>query len=383
MSRQYKIFLSFAQKPRLSATSRAEIVQIDHTISQARVRDLETGCESIVAVAQEDCSEQLRDVVTLGKGVLRVECDIDVSRIQQIHLAVDEAAFDEAVTNGLLSRQRRPSSIWREVYGERPKVPTQLPEHDTGDVVMEQDGGILQSPIPWNSKYPLHEHQIRSVNWMGLHESTLPREIAYAGNLRITETWYLDTEGECLTTDASWREAQVSGGILADGTGKGKTATVLSLVSSLRPLTRLQTTTSTGCKYSSDTLLILPINLVAQWRDEISKFVGEGFRVVFLVHGNDVRNATMQTLLDAHMVITTFHFLRSSKPYLEMVETALRSRARSRASLISWARMENRSEPLLEAVYWRRIVVDEIHTTFESPETCATCVSSTRLRCGV
>lgn len=79
----------------------------------------------------------------------------------------------------------------------------------------------------------------------------------------------------------------------------------------------------------------------------------------------------MKDILSCKAVVTTFHFLRASKPYAEMVESALSGRQRSRPVLSSWSRVEGSTHPLLEAVGWRRVVVDEIHDTFDSPRDLA------------
>ena len=120
----------------------------------------------------------------------------------------------------------------------------------------------------WNKDYPLYDHQKQSVGFIQSVENG-SGTIQYEGNIVIGSTgWYIDTENECLTTDPSWREAQSKGGILADGTGTGKTATILysSLSNVKKPVIRTNNYTSKA------TLLIVPINLVGQWIDEVNKF---------------------------------------------------------------------------------------------------------------
>ena len=213
-------------------------------------------------------------------------------------------------------------------------------------------------------------------------EREAPKPLTYPGNLRITDAWYVDTENECFTTDASTREAHLTGGICSDGTGTGKTATLLYLMAASleeeedEDQTEDEPPPTTGAamgrRYTSKgTLVILPLNLVSQWQTELTKFL-EGqagsrpLRVAWLVQGKDVRHLSLRDLCDADLVVTTFHFLRASKPYAELVESALGHQPRTRVVLSAWARQPGHTEPIVEAVHWRRVVVDEIHQAFES-----------------
>ena len=75
----------------------------------------------------------------------------------------------------------------------------------------------------------------------------------------------------------------------------------------------------------------------------------------------------MRALCDDYdVVLTTFYFLRSCRAYGDLIDSALGGRPRTRASLSSWARLPGHGQPVLEAIRWRRVVVDEIHQTFES-----------------
>jgi hypothetical protein len=68
---------------------------------------------------------------------------------------------------------------------------------------------------------------------------------------------------------------------------------------------------------------------------------------------------------DYDIVLTTFNFLRSCKAYVDLVDAAMGGRPRSRASISAWCRQKNHNEPILEAVEWRRVIVDEIHQMFD------------------
>tara|TARA_B110001452_G_scaffold123280_1_gene102228 strand:- start:2195 stop:3493 length:1299 start_codon:yes stop_codon:yes gene_type:complete len=86
-----------------------------------------------------------------------------------------------------------------------------------------------------------------------------------------------------------------------------------------------------------------------------------------MLSARDLRSVNMTNVChDYDIVLTTFNFLRSCKAYLDLVDAAMGSRPRSRASLSAWSRQRNHEEPILEAVQWRRIIVDEIHQTFDA-----------------
>ena len=286
----------------------------------------------------------------------RIECNIYNKSVVNMVLAINEDAFLEEMQsclNGEVHLVGLLMDIWREA-----RIPLTL----TSTFTTCDDASFNNNH--WNSEYPLYEHQKQSIAWMRqreLHDSLFK----YYGNIALSETgWFVDTENQCLTQEPSWREAHCRGGILADGTGTGKTATVLYHIVSHSNI--VVPSSSLGSKA---TLIIVPVNLVTQWKDEIRKFCSE-VSLVVLVQAKDLKGVTIKHLLDSDIVLTTFHFMRSCKPYSDMVEAALEQRGlgrtRTRAAYAAWSRIPNYKDPILEAVYWRRIVIDEIHTVFES-----------------
>lgn len=347
------VVLTFASRPRVGPTSRHTIQAVDPGISC-----LQLDNDSSVRIDPQDCTEVLREVVRHGDDVVRVDCDIACGRVVQLLLLVDVARFVLYSHQGRVRAEEflveLARSIWREARVPSLPMPCQ-PSVD------------LPCASLWKyDKYPLFAHQCSSLGRMHDIESHIPGRITYTGNLRISDEWYLDTERECFTRDPSVREALLVGGLCADGAGTGKTATVLHLVAaslSLSPPPPLPS----GNRYPSQaTLILLPVNLVSQWQREIAKFLNPGLTVLTITQMRDLK-CTLADLVRADIVISTFQFLRSSKSYQDMVETALGGRTRSRSSLSVWARQLNHSEPVLEAIEWRRIVVDEIHQVFERP----------------
>ena len=348
----FQCVFSFAQKPhRGGHLIRGRITSLDLTISQASV--VMDGDEAaVVNMDAQDCSPTLREVVLHGGAAVCVQCDFESSgnHSVQLYLMVQQETLDTELQAGTLIVEEALINLSRSVWREARVPPPPCSLHTSA---------VAANACPYwkDSEYPLFLHQRESVDWMRDIELRNPVEFQYAGNLRITQTWYLDTEHECFTMDPSFRDACLRGGICADGMGRGKTATALRLI--VETLTEKFATK----RYESNaTLIILPLNLVSQWQTELAKFVSPDVRVVWMVQGKDVKNNTMKSLCeDADVVVTTFYFLRTSKSYIELT-----SKLKSRAALSSWARNPNRVDPILEAISWKRIVVDEMHEVFES-----------------
>ena len=373
--------LSFAQKRATGGVVRGGVVtDVDLVMSAIRVHLFEEdGCtvssstqQFAVTLETQDCHLCLRDLVRLHSSYARLECDLDMSTPNgtifsiELHLSVNATAIDEVMESlGTFDAEEYTIQLARAVWREA-RVPV------TSPIRPLEEGEVSAEPLSnslWRSDtLPLYAHQCRSTQWMADLEARSDRgePLLYAGNLRVTSQWFLDTEGECFTRDPSVREAHLSGGVCADGTGMGKTATTLFHMTQedlhLPPATALN-----GSLYvARGSLVILPLNLVAQWQTEVGKFFQfPGPSTVWLVQGKDTRHITMQQLCEAHLVFTTFSFLRTSKVYAELMESALQGRPRTRATLSAWARQAGRKEPIIEAVTWRRVVIDEIHQTFE------------------
>lgn len=303
----------------------------------------------------QDCTDVLNDVITKGGNIVVVEADIDNGRVVQMHLMIDKKRFEECMNRGggfdaeehVITLAK---NVWREA---RTQVQTQTVDLSPSDAHLRHH---------WND-YDLFDHQKKTLRWLKAVEHNGPRMIRYPGNLFVTDTWYLDTECECFTQNPSMREAQLIGGVCADGTGTGKTATFLALVADSLNDRMSYPLPQMGCYRTNASLIIVPRNLVSQWQREVQKFL-RSVKVHVLTTVRDIR--PMQFILNQDIIITTMQFLRQSK-YVESVETALGGKLRSRASLSSWARRPGQTTCILEAIEWRRIVVDEVHDLLGNP----------------
>jgi SNF2 family DNA or RNA helicase len=211
-----------------------------------------------------------------------------------------------------------------------------------------------ETPSQWCK--PLWSRQRRSLAWMRAHEQTL--RLSYDANIKVGTTgWYVDTTAEVLTQNPGTEETRVRGGILSDGTGSGKTVVSLALAAD-----------HASTHDIGGTLIIVPLNLPSQWQREIDQFCAH-LTVARMLSAKDLRGQKLSTLREAHIVITTFHFLRSNRSYADMVESELQAvgARRSKASIASWARLANRDAPIVEAIHWTRVIVDEMHEIADNP----------------
>jgi DNA repair protein RAD5 len=117
--------------------------------------------------------------------------------------------------------------------------------------------------------------------------------------------YYLNPYSSELSLDFPTSEQQCRGGILADEMGLGKTIEILSLVHTNRmdrstldtteeAFSRLSTTSSNVVRPSPTTLIVCPMSLLSQWRDEAINSSDGSLKVA--VYYGDTRDWTENSL---------------------------------------------------------------------------------------
>eukprot|EP01137_Pigoraptor_chileana_P007773 Opistho-2@53784 len=107
------------------------------------------------------------------------------------------------------------------------------------------------------------------------------------------------------------------GGILADDMGLGKTVQILSLVvTNPSPVTLISWRTGSQpvakgtrqprLSFSRATLIVCPLSLLAQWRDEIELHTGLKSNAVLVYYGADGNKGTLNFATAAEIVLTTY-----------------------------------------------------------------------------
>jgi SNF2 family DNA or RNA helicase len=216
----------------------------------------------------------------------------------------------------------------------------------------------------WKKDVLLFPHQLQTVRWILSMESNFPLPISYSSNIALVpKKVFVDTVQECISDRSERRTVLVNGGISADTMGSGKTAVALRVA--CEPFAGRG---EEGKNYMSRaSLIIVPINIAGQWMGEMDKFLTSSVSILTLFTARDMKDVTMSSLCNNYdVVLTSFGFLRSCKTYVEAVEAALGNKQRSKVSLSTWANQRNHQEPVLEAVFWKRIIVDEIHNVFSN-----------------
>lgn len=345
-----ELLFSFAQHPRTGPVVTKHVHHIDSSKSLATCGDDET----VVSMEPQDCTDVLKDVVLHGGCITCVHADVESGRVVQLHLLIDKKRFEKCIIDGGFPEEEHlialAKSVWREA-----RTPTHHMPFSSWYVDFDKR--------QWNDAFPLFEHQVQTLGWLKHVEANGPNTICYPGNLRVTDRWFLDTECECFTQNPSIREAHLVGGICADGTGTGKTATFLALIADSVHRPPPDPLPQMGFYRTGASLVIVPRNLVSQWQAELHKFV-KNVKVHVLGTVRDIR--AMDFILGQDVILTTMQFLRASK-YVDTVETALGCKLRSRASLSAWARRKGQTTCVLEAIEWRRIIVDEVHDVLANP----------------
>lgn len=365
----FETVYQFSSRPHTTAT-RCVLTHVDDALFQAHVKDLSPSLDALdrlVTIDARDCIDSMMEIVSANDGVCRIECCVE-NRTQHIvafFLCVNTSAFLYCIEHGGIRSEEHVINLSRAVWRDaRVPVTTVVPDNDGHHACKPPH---TSTPSMWRSEnsVSLFQHQEQTVRWMQTLERRLPYRLSYSGNIRVAPGWYIDTECECITQDPSMREAVLRGGICGSRPGSGKTAIALRLIAEGHVVSEERGAAS----YSSNaTLVVLPINLLSQWNGEIEKFLSERVRVCRMVRSQDLKGTTLQQLCyEYDVVLTTFYFLRFCPSYTDMVDAALGGRPRTRASLSAWVRQRNHTEPVLEAILWRRIIVDEIHETLENP----------------
>ena len=160
----------------------------------------------------------------------------------------------------------------------------------------------------------LRREQKRSLKWMIEQENNK------------TQPFYEEENEEATLLSSGWRaevrarrSVLVHGGILADEVGYGKTATTLALIDSQSPKARKSAeTVRKGCISIKATLIMVPTTLIGQWKRQISKFLGQKYKVLAL---DNMRTFAKQTVWDfqAADIIIASWALFSNETYLKKV----------------------------------------------------------------
>jgi len=214
----------------------------------------------------------------------------------------------------------------------------------TFNILSCKDSPKALADIP-NLLLPLYPAQQRTVFWMATREGIkVPgfsdEEVAFPG--------FVSTQRTARRLGATDVSAQLRiqrfyesarGGLLADSVGYGKTAAVLGLVA----LSQLQGQASVAASPSArhvsakGTLVVVPANLHDQWKNEVTKFIGDKNAVCICISTfTDIKKLTVRELRDADIVVVSQRLFQS-KAYQQHLDTLTGVRQPSNFSIVTAA----------------------------------------------
>lgn len=259
------------------------------------------------------------------------------------------------------------------------------------------DAAHANLPHATKWKLPLLPHQHESLLWMQCLEAVLlsqpPALVTYPLFYPLGATDYMlnfftkqvvhrahvEALPECAVT------VPFFGGILADGTGTGKSAVALALVASSprtpsNPTLLLHQHPHRHSPYmlsqalsavtthvpTTASLIIVPFNLTKQWQGEIAKFLNtdprrDGMRVIPIFCKRDYDNVSVLDVINADLVLTSMKFLNGPLYGRRMRQGDPESVCRHYSALHQAGKLDNTHSVVFHALMWKRIIFDEQH----------------------
>jgi SNF2 family DNA or RNA helicase len=201
---------------------------------------------------------------------------------------------------------------------------------------------------------PLLRHQRRAVAWMLKREtqgaapvvdqdpqSEARASSGYGGD---------DSESEDDVTHSGWEgSTQCLGGILADEQGLGKTLSVIALMLANPP------PPVDGKQSKWRTLIVCPVSLVGQWKEEIETRIRAPHRPSVYIYHGPKRTRDSEVLAQYDVVITTYTTLTNEYPKVLMNDPSY--------AVLKKAKMPVPRRPggPIYGCSWFRAVLDESH----------------------
>ncbi|KAG7339316.1 SNF2 family helicase [Nitzschia inconspicua] len=161
--------------------------------------------------------------------------------------------------------------------------------------------------IPLKAPYTLYERQQKVVTKMSLIESG---KISFE-EIEMVQHDMPGSTGFTLIAKAS-RQRQITGGVIADAIGAGKT--VVSIAMILQGLEKARTSRCIPRK-SGATLVAVPSGLINQWNSEIDKFT-TGLNVLCIHDLSKLKNTSVKQIVEADVVVAPVDIVES-KAYTE------------------------------------------------------------------
>ncbi|TPX65466.1 hypothetical protein SpCBS45565_g05120 [Spizellomyces sp. 'palustris'] len=303
---------------------------------------------------------------SLGDNVYRISLDLEVYGPRESYDQVMAALkpFVGTSSKGLSSSSAKgpPSEPRPQPLRDLMQAGTKVDVNDSRKVLdsLCQQGKEV-SDLPVHPSPPalctrLHTHQLQALAWMVHSEHpSLPTDETGQRQFWMKRS---DEKGAYYLNMATCSPVRnppelYRGGILADDMGLGKTLTSIAMILSDPtgvPLIAPPATTSTRAKYGHQTLIVAPLSVLYNWREQIDRHVPDGKLRYLIYYGAD-RPHTAASLKKYDVVITTYQTLA-----IEFYEDYTES---------SKGKTKFKKGPsengLLYSIKWRRVILDEGH----------------------
>jgi len=132
------------------------------------------------------------------------------------------------------------------------------------------------------------------------------------------------------------RTRKISGAVIADAIGAGKTVVSIAIIlSGLDEARRVRDDPKRPPNRTGATLVVVPPALIDQWESELGKFT-EGLSVLKLYGNSELSNITLKDIIEADVVICPIDILESAG-YMERLLKASGDKAKDVPTLPSYA----------------------------------------------